>query len=264
MIEDTAGLFSAKAREKGLAIGLVSGPQLAAKFIGDPTRLGQIISNLVNNALKFTSEGGVTLCVNALPADNGHQQIRLCVTDTGIGIESDKLGTIFEQFSQADQSTTRNFGGTGLGLSIAKRLAEAMNGSIHVESRIGVGTAFYVDLTLPVFEPAPELILPNCDIYVAIEHESPVMQASMVDMVSAWGLRAAKAEERTGQKLDLLFTTPSAPKNDNHRFGAVASIDTIAMRDYGDDTDMGDIGQNPLQNYRCRPHQTICARSSRA
>ena len=95
----------------------------------------------MNNALKFTEQGSVRLSVRVEPADRG---LKIAVSDTGIGIAQDKLGSIFESFSQADQSTTRNFGGTGLGLTISQRLAHALGGEIMVESELGKGSTFSV------------------------------------------------------------------------------------------------------------------------
>jgi CheY-like chemotaxis protein len=115
-----------------------------ALVLGDPVRLGQILSNFVNNALKFTQRGSVRVRLEPGPAGT----LRLSVRDTGIGIAADKVNGIFSAFSQADQSTTRRFGGTGLGLSIAHRLALAMGGRIGVDSRLGEGSTFWTELPL--------------------------------------------------------------------------------------------------------------------
>ena len=137
-------LFADRARSKGLDLaGHIAIPP-GVLVDADPTRLGQVLSNLVNNALKFTDKGGVTVRVEP----DGDARVRFCVTDTGIGIAADKLGTIFEAFSQADQSTTRKFGGTGLGLAIARKLVAAMGGEIAVTSHEGEGTSFFFSLPL--------------------------------------------------------------------------------------------------------------------
>ncbi|MGN6583469.1 MAG: ATP-binding protein, partial [Rhizobiaceae bacterium] len=151
LVEDTVALFAARAREKNLALTMRVAGGVADRFIGDPTRLGQVISNLVNNALKFTQAGGVVIRVLALETDPGFhaQRLRIEVADTGIGIPADKIDRIFERFSQADQSTTRQFGGTGLGLSISRRLVERMGGALSVSSETGSGSCFAADLTLP-------------------------------------------------------------------------------------------------------------------
>lgn len=115
--------------------------------IGDQGRLNQILVNLTGNALKFTEEGEVTVAVKKIEETADHYSLRFSVKDTGIGIHKDKLKTIFERFTQAEQSTTRKFGGTGLGLNIVKQLIELQNGEIHVKSKQGVGSEFSFVLT---------------------------------------------------------------------------------------------------------------------
>ena len=117
-------------------------PDVPRTISGDAVRLGQVVGNLVNNALKFTEAGFVKLTVSKGPA--GSRLIDLTVEDTGIGIPADKLSTIFEVFTQADQTTTRKFGGTGLGLAICRRIVTAMGGEIEVSSVVGVGSKFRV------------------------------------------------------------------------------------------------------------------------
>jgi len=144
-IENTTALFAAKAGEKGLTIGTYVAPGTPRQFIGDPTRLGQILTNLINNAIKFTETGGVAIHVSPLRDGSG---ISLSVIDTGIGIPPDRLHSVFEAFSQADQSTTRQYGGTGLGLSICTKLVAAMGGKIGVRSEVGQGSIFTCRLPL--------------------------------------------------------------------------------------------------------------------
>jgi len=129
---------------KGLTLDVLVDPRAAGVWRGDGDRLRQIVTNLVSNALKFTSEGSVT--VSFEPADAGG--IRLAVTDTGIGIPADKMSALFEKFTQADSSTTRRYGGTGLGLAICRELAQLMAGSISVTSEEGKGSTFYAELPL--------------------------------------------------------------------------------------------------------------------
>ena len=156
LVEDVASLFSERAREKDLTIAACIAPDVPRQMIGDPTRINQVLTNLVNNALKFTETGGVTIEVDhsAAPSRKGHARIEIHVRDTGIGIASDKIDRIFERFTQADQTVTRKFGGTGLGLSISKKLIEAMGGEIAVTSETGAGSDFCFSITLPVIEDA--------------------------------------------------------------------------------------------------------------
>ena len=149
LVDDVLQLYWDKAYDKGIGLAASVHPAVPPMLIGDSTRLTQVLSNLVNNAIKFTSEGQVVVSVTA--RDRGPQSLRLqiAVADTGIGIPKNKQASIFERFTQADQSTTRKYGGTGLGLTICRRLAAAMNGEIRVHSRESVGTVFLaaVDLT---------------------------------------------------------------------------------------------------------------------
>ncbi len=146
LVETVAQLFEEKARSKGLDLSTYIAPNIPARIGGDPVRINQVLSNLVNNALKFTESGSVNLRVSRDPERNGH--ILFAIEDTGIGIAPEKLGTVFEAFSQADQTTTRKFGGTGLGLAICKRLVSSMDGEISVRSEFGRGTSFLVSIPI--------------------------------------------------------------------------------------------------------------------
>ncbi|MFD0934966.1 ATP-binding protein, partial [Methylobacterium trifolii] len=139
-------LFGERARSAGLDLAAYVAADVPRTILGDPVRLGQVVSNFVSNALKFTEAGHVLVRIEPCPEDDRFLLIR--VSDTGIGIPQDKLGSIFSAFSQADQSTTRRFGGTGLGLSIAQRLIEAMGGTVGVESRIGIGSTFWARIPM--------------------------------------------------------------------------------------------------------------------
>lgn len=116
-------------------------------LLGDPTRLNQIFTNLLNNAIKFTTNGEVKLKAQICSHSSSTIEIQFSVTDTGIGIPENKLQTIFESFNQADSSTTRRFGGTGLGLSICKKLVELHKGQIKVESQVNKGTTFIFNIS---------------------------------------------------------------------------------------------------------------------
>ncbi len=142
-----------KAHEKGLKFKSDVDASLKNKtFQGDPARLGQILYNLVGNAVKFTEKGEVTLKVELLNTDKLTHLMRFRVTDTGIGISPEQQKLVFEPFQQATASTTRKFGGTGLGLAIVKQLAEMFGSQIQLESELGVGTSFYFDLSLELVE----------------------------------------------------------------------------------------------------------------
>jgi signal transduction histidine kinase len=141
--------LSIRAQQKGLDLTLHVDPQVVDVVEGDPVRLRQIIVNLVGNAIKFTSSGGVTLAVQSesqngeQASDEKHTLLRFTVKDTGIGIPVARQQDIFSSFTQADSSTTRKYGGTGLGLTISHRLAELLGGRIWVESEVGKGSSFH-------------------------------------------------------------------------------------------------------------------------
>jgi PAS domain S-box-containing protein len=135
--------FTAIANKKGLSFGLTVRPAAKGVWVGDSTRVRQILYNLVSNALKFTETGEVRVEV-----ETGGEGLRLIVSDTGIGITPDALQGLFQKFEQADASTTRRYGGTGLGLAICRELAGLMGGSISVHSELGAGSVFTVDLPL--------------------------------------------------------------------------------------------------------------------
>lgn len=142
LTDDIIALFQAKAREKGLELVVAAHPLAPRIVVADPVRLGQVLSNLISNALKFTEKGFVVVQIEPGDLNAAEHSWKLSVRDSGIGIAADKLPGIFAAFTQEDQTTTRRFGGTGLGLSIAKRLVEAMGGAITVASQPGRGTRF--------------------------------------------------------------------------------------------------------------------------
>ena len=139
-----------RANEKGLELACYLSPDVPHAVIGDPNRLHQILINLISNAIKFTDRGSVTVRITSDPELPTPGAIRLSVSDTGIGIPSDKLVAIFESFTQAHVSMTRKYGGTGLGLTISRQLAELMNGRIWVESTLGEGSTFHCSVQLAV------------------------------------------------------------------------------------------------------------------
>jgi CheY-like chemotaxis protein len=141
-LEKVTEMVADRAHEKGLALVCEIAPNVPTDLVGDPTRLRQVLLNLLSNAIKFTESGEVSLRVAPDADSSVPTALRFTVSDTGIGIPGEKLGQVFERFTQADSSTTRRFGGSGLGLTISKRLVELMGGRIWVESRVGEGSVF--------------------------------------------------------------------------------------------------------------------------
>ncbi|MBI1753437.1 MAG: response regulator [Acidobacteria bacterium] len=157
LLLQVADLFSQAAAAKGLALAICGAEKAPLALLGDPTRLRQVLINLVGNALKFTEEGSVEVRVDPLAAPEGEAAFRFSVLDTGIGLRADQVTRLFTPFTQAEASTTRHFGGTGLGLAISKQLVELMGGRIWVESGPGPGSHFQFAVGFPL---APEQTLP--------------------------------------------------------------------------------------------------------
>ena len=148
LIEGVIGTFGAQAADKRLSLQFEIAAGSDDVLIGDPTRVRQILFNLLGNALKFTQRGSVGVRAGTVPLGEGRSRVTLAVSDTGIGLDHEQRDRLFRPFAQADSSTTRRFGGTGLGLSIVRRLAELMDGDVAVESAPGVGSTFTVRLVL--------------------------------------------------------------------------------------------------------------------
>ena len=144
---DVVAVLGVKAREKGISLVYESAGQVPDLIMSDPTRLRQMLTNLVGNAIKFTSHGGVRI-VSRVVKTRGQQELMIDVVDTGIGMKPESLNRLFNAFVQADSSTTRKFGGTGLGLVISRKFARAMNGDVTVASELGKGSTFTVRIPL--------------------------------------------------------------------------------------------------------------------
>jgi len=152
LLEEVVSMSRVVAAQKKISLLLEWAPEVHRKYVGDPHRLRQILSNLCSNAIKFTERGGVKITATATLKSDKLSQITLQLADTGIGIAEEKIATIFEKFSQADSTITRRYGGTGLGLAISKRLAELMGGDIRVTSCEGVGSEFTLSIPLALHQ----------------------------------------------------------------------------------------------------------------
>ncbi|OYY93150.1 MAG: hypothetical protein B7Y41_12550 [Hydrogenophilales bacterium 28-61-23] len=165
LLQETMRGLALRAKEKSLDLTLTIAPDVPDTIHADPVRIRQVLTNLIGNAIKFTGSGTVSVDVDRAGCGQAHC-LHICVTDTGIGIAPEKLTTVFDAFTQADGSITRNFGGTGLGLTISRKLVELMGGQIWVESKLGLGSRFHLKLhyqpddtsemaTEPVPKPPP-------------------------------------------------------------------------------------------------------------
>ncbi len=214
------------ASQQNIQLRHVSDPNLPPVVLGDPYRLNQILTNLINNAIKFTEKGSVTLRTSLLAREKDRVKVRFLVQDTGIGIDQAKLQEIFESFRQADETITRRFGGTGLGLTISRKLVQLLGGEIDVESEPGMGTTFRVDLDfevgskedLPRRTPVADSLsrLENSRILVVEDHA--YNQMLTVSILEEWGVevrvasngKAALEELRAGD-FDLVLMDVQMP-----------------------------------------------------
>ncbi|CAG9167713.1 Sensor histidine kinase RcsC [Cupriavidus laharis] len=150
LVETVMAVHRPAVAAKGLAFAFEADPRVAAALLGDPTRLKEILLNLIGNAVKFTAQGSITVRLDLLEDLGGRQRVALSVADTGVGIAPEQQEQLFAPFSQADSSISRRFGGSGLGLAICRRLAQRMGGTLTLNSQPGAGTAIALCVTLPV------------------------------------------------------------------------------------------------------------------
>src|ERR1019366_8845838 len=192
VIEDVNEMLAPQAEDKGLDLVLEYPASLDHRFLGDGGRIRQVMTNLVGNAIKFTKDGQVWITVACSELDAARENLRVTVRDTGTGVPEDKIGLLFQKFSQVDGSSTRKHGGTGLGLAISKQLVELMGGSIGVESRIGEGSTFWFEVPLPA-DPRPEITpVPVEDLRglrVLIVDDNEVNRRVLREQTAAWGMR---------------------------------------------------------------------------
>lgn len=219
-------LLSEKARQKNLSFDVHLAPGLPHQLIGDPTRLTQILINLISNAIKFTQNGGVVISVVPVGAENKSQTtIRIEVRDSGIGIPARQLDRVFERFTQSDEKTTRVYGGTGLGLSIVKQLVDVMKGSISLQSQAGKGSVFTVLLPFdnevaqaaaPTEKPSdlPEKNTTTVEvnfahIHVLVAEDNPLNRRVVELLFEEWKCPHTMAQNGR-EALDLLSNNPNA------------------------------------------------------
>jgi PAS domain S-box-containing protein len=198
-VEDVVQLLRFQAAAKSLGVDLRVSPELPAVLRGDPHRLRQVLTNLLANAIKFTAHGGVTLDVTLDRQAGSTTTVRFGVTDTGIGIRPDQVAKLFAPFTQADASTTREYGGSGLGLAICKQLVEMMGGNIGVNSQEGQGSTFWFTAVLEITQThqpspadgqprAPKILDPDARVLVA--EDNPVNREVIQSQLRKLGVRA--------------------------------------------------------------------------
>jgi signal transduction histidine kinase/DNA-binding response OmpR family regulator len=229
VVDDVAQLLAERAHGKGLELLAAVDPEVPARLLGDPTRLRQILLNLVGNAIKFTSQGEIEIRATAERRDAADGLlVRLQVRDTGIGIPPEQQARLFRAFSQADSSTTRRYGGTGLGLAIVKQLAEAMGGAAGIDSEAGHGSIFWVTARLAV---APEKAedtdaAPAAGLRLLIADDHAATRALLEGWAAQWrlpatsvasgplALDALRAAAAAGAPCDILIADLAMPGMD--------------------------------------------------
>nr|WP_275442912.1 response regulator [Pseudoalteromonas sp. OOF1S-7] len=211
LLDNLRSLITPIANTKGVKLIFDIDPQLNEWYVGDPVRINQIMLNFASNAAKFTEQGTITLGVHRQPNDVSSDWIEISVSDTGIGIEQDKIAQLFERFTQAESSTTRRYGGTGLGLTICKLLAELMHGDISVASEVGVGSTFTVRLPMTILSHAPGPIEETDKILlkgsVLIVEDDPIYMEVSVNIATSIGLTVARAHNGTEAEARLSAET---------------------------------------------------------
>ncbi len=232
VVESAAALLGPKAHEKGIEIAILVEADAHGTYWGDPTRIRQILLNLISNAIKFTEEGGVavqvTVKIRAAKPDHGSAiPLHFEISDTGIGIQRDSLGNLFKSFQQADGSMTRRYGGTGLGLAICKQLVDKMGGEIGCDSEFGVGSTFW--FTIPLTRSAESVVSRD-----SLPEHFKSLRALVVDdiafnrdilsrQLASFGIKAETAADgfsamaelerawHWGRPIDIVFTDQMMP-----------------------------------------------------
>lgn len=244
---DIGQTYEVLAAERSTALRVEVDPDVPRRIRGDPTRLRQILTNLIGNAVKFTEAGRIEVSVGTKhgPYAFAPPICKIVIADTGIGIARDKLPTLFSPFTQADTSTTRTHGGSGLGLAICRNLVQMMNGTIVVESEEGHGTTMTIELPIVVAEPAAEGEAlasttqgPLARSTVLVAEDNPVNQVVIVEMLSVLGLRCILAENGQeaveafeSQRPDLILMDCQMPILDGYAAAArIRMIEGGAIR----------------------------------
>ena len=207
-LEETIKLFAPQAQSKSLEISALIDDDVPSQVIGDPTRLRQVLSNLLGNAIKFTEQGEVSLRARVQTLEDERCALHLTLSDTGIGIGPEAQARIFDSFSQADGSTTRHYGGTGLGLTLSREIVTSMGGEIWLESEPGQGSHFHFTVPLQIAESVSDDFVPNpvlAGLRALIVDDNATNRFILEQHCRQWGIFYVSAE-RADQALELLRT----------------------------------------------------------
>ncbi|TAJ25005.1 MAG: HAMP domain-containing protein, partial [Planctomycetota bacterium] len=242
LVEDCLHTLSSKAAERRIELVSIVARDVPERLRGDPSRLRQVLLNLAGNGLKFTQHGEVVVEVRRAETKPGAEpRVRFVVRDTGVGIPKDRLGRLFQMFSQVDASTTRRFGGTGLGLAISRSLVLLMKGEIGVESEEGKGSTFWFELPLPAVQGAtwPPAPLPHKvpRARVLVVDDNATNRRVVREYAAAWcsgcdeassaaqGLARIRAARASGDPYAIVFVDHDMPETDGEEFGRLVAAD---------------------------------------
>lgn len=243
VIEDLVSSMSLRTKRKGVPIVLDYAPQVPEILIGDPTRLRQILLNLLGNAIKFTNEGRIEIKVGF--DDREQPRLRCAVIDTGIGMSEAEQELIFEPFSQGDGSVTRRYGGTGLGLAITRRLVDKLGGTLTVESELGQGSTFVIELPVEVPPAGAEETLPEVP-------RTDGQQGSRGPTGSLKDLRVLAVDDNEGiREIVSLFLAPMAAvvETASSGFEAIEKVEAASRADEPFDVIVMDMQMPDLDGY---------------
>ncbi len=274
-LETVVESLAARAHSKGLELALNIEPDVPVNLYADPGRIRQILINLIGNAIKFTSQGEVVLSVKLNGEQNDFADIYFSVRDTGIGIPPDKTGLIFEKFTQADGTTTRQFGGTGLGLTISKQLVEMMGGSIGVDSVPGKGSTFYFNLLLKKGNETEEKAIIATDLThlpILIVDDNTTNRFILERILKSWNLNPVSCEsgvcaiktlleaQRTGTPIPVVLLDMQMPNMDGETVSkkimsepALADTKIIILSSMGQRGDAKRLKKIGCKGYLTKP-----------
>ena len=286
LIEDIAQLFASRAHAKGLELAVLIASESIMAVKGDPTRIRQILSNLIANAIKFTEKGEVVVRASTTQDKNDHVMVHITVRDTGIGISPEARSLLFQPFSQADGSTTRKYGGTGLGLAISSELVSCMGGVLDCESVPGEGTDFFFTVKL---ERVPERekgkYLPDAKELIGsrvlIIDDNVTNREILEQQTSSWGMQPQSVEngpeglaklkscQKEGQPFDLVILDMQMPDMDGLEVAqrikaepSITNVQVIMLTSLGLRGDAQKVKKSGISAYLIKPVRQLDLRSS--
>jgi PAS domain S-box-containing protein len=275
-VEDVAAVLGERAHARGLELANSSDAGVPSTLRGDPTRIRQILTNLVGNAIKFTEQGEVVIRTEIVEDRSNKVEIRFSVTDTGIGMTPEQQGILFQSFSQADASTTRRYGGTGLGLAISKRLVELMGGEIGVESEPGVGSTFWFTVSLgkqpSATQPPPRYAANLRGLRALVVDDNATNRLILSKQLSSWDVKNGSAEGglealeelraavRADEPYDLAILDMQMPGMDGMELArrikanpAISSIRLMLLTSMGQRGDGEEARRSGIEAYLTKP-----------